>query len=89
MPSSFRVVLPTSMRDWVRNQVRRRGYHSADDYVLELLRHDQLREARDRVDAVLLQALDSGEPAEMTARDWQHIRSQGRKRAAARRRTSG
>jgi uncharacterized protein YoaH (UPF0181 family) len=55
--------------------------------VLQLLRHDQLQEARDRVDAKLLQALDSGEAKAMTAEDWQAIRTNGRKQAASLRRS--
>ena len=89
MSASIRVSLPTSLRDWVRRQVRRKGYGTANQYVLELLRHDQLREARDRVDATLLESLDSGEAVEMTARDWQAIRAEGRKKASARRRING
>lgn len=41
--------------------------------------------ARDRVDAKLIQALDSGPGTDMTAQDWQDIREEGRKRAASRR----
>ncbi len=85
----MRVSLPASLRDWVNRQVRQRGYGTADEYVVELLRHDQLREARDHVDAKLTKALQGGESLEMTTRDWNHIRNEGRKRAAARRRAKG
>jgi Arc/MetJ-type ribon-helix-helix transcriptional regulator len=89
MAESIRVSLPPALREWLRGQVRRKGYGSAEEYLGGLLRHDQLREARDRVDAELLKALDSGEPAPLTRSDWQRIRTEGRKRAAARRRARG
>lgn len=75
------------MRAWVQRRVRQKGYATASEYVLQLLRHDQLQEARDRVDAKLVEALDSGEPEAMTTEDWQAIRTNGRKRAASLRRS--
>ena len=75
------------MRAWVQQRVRQKGYATASEYVLQLLRHDQLQEARDRIDAKLLDALDSGEPKAMTAEDWQAIRTNGRKQAASPRRS--
>ena len=85
MSTSFRVSLSTSLRDWVRREVRRKGYGTPNQYFLQLLRHDRLRAEQDRVDATLADALDSGAPAEMTSRDWRQIRTEGRKRAARRR----
>ena len=86
MPMSFRVSIPAPLRGWVQRRVRQKGYSTASEYILQLLRHDQLQEARDRVDAKLLDALDSGEPTEMTQQDWEEIRTEGRKRAATRKR---
>jgi hypothetical protein len=74
------------MRAWVQRRSRQKGCATASEYVLQLLRHDQLQEARDRVDARLLQALDSGEPQPISDGDWQTIRATGRKRAASPRR---
>ena len=88
MPTPCRVSIPAPLRAWVQRRSRQKGYSTASEYVLQLLRLDQLQEVRDRVDAKLLEALDSGEPTEMTKQDWQDIRTEGRKRAAARRQTS-
>ena len=74
------------MKAWVQQRVRQKGYTTASEYVMQLLRHDQLQDARDRVDAKLLQALESGDPKPMTGEDWQAIRSNGRKQAGSLRR---
>jgi hypothetical protein len=74
------------MKAWVQRRLRQKGYTTASEYVVQLLRHDQLQDARDRVDAKLLEALDSGEAKAMTDDDWQQIRMTGRKRAAVLRR---
>ena len=82
MPESLQITLPEPFHEWVQRQVTRKGYGSANDYVLELLRQEQLREVRDRVDATLLDAVESGPATEMTADDWQRIRQEGQRRAA-------
>ena len=80
------ITLPDALHDWARQQASRRGV-SVSDYVAELLVLDQARAARDRVDAKLLEALDSGPAAEMTPQDWQDVRDEGARRAAGRRKT--
>jgi len=85
MPNSLRITLPDPLSEWVQRQMSTKGYRTASAYVLDLLRHEQLQEARDRVDANLLAALESGPATDMTAQDWQEVRSEGRRRAAGRR----
>jgi antitoxin ParD1/3/4 len=85
MPNTLRITLPEPLREWVERQISRKGYSTASDYVLDLLRHEQLQEMRDRVDRKLIEGLESGPAAEMTPQDWQEIRQAGRQRAATRR----
>jgi antitoxin ParD1/3/4 len=85
MPSTLRITLPEPLREWVERQISRKGYSTASDYVLDLLRHEQLQEARDRVDLKLIEGIESGPAAEMTPQDWQDIRQEGRQRAARQR----
>ncbi len=85
MTTSMNISLPVSLKNWIEGQVQKKGYSTASEYVREILRREQAHEARRRVDSKLLAALDSGPPTPMTARDWQDIRREGRKRAAARR----
>ena len=86
MPNSLHIELPDPLREWVERQVSRRGYGTASDYVLDLLRQEQLQEVRDGVDAKLVEALESGPAAEMTLQDWQAVRQEGQRTAEALRR---
>ena len=72
------------MRAYVDRQVDGGAYHNHSEYVRDLIRHDQERQERKRVDALLLEGLESGEPRSLTAEDWQEIRDQVRARAAGR-----
>jgi antitoxin ParD1/3/4 len=80
--TSMNISLPESLRDWVEEQVANEGYGTASEYIRALVRDDQKRKSREALDRKLIEALDSGEAAEMTARDWEHIRSTVRQRLA-------
>ena len=43
----------------------------------------QKRKAQERLEAILLDGLDSGEPSEMTAQDWKDIRGEVLERLAS------
>lgn len=82
--ASLHISLSDEMRSFVDQQVRGGAYHNHSEYVRDLIRHDQQRKARERVDALLLEGLASGEPAPLTEGDWQEIRAEVRDRAAGR-----
>jgi len=56
------ISLPESLKTWVEQEVERRGYGTASEYVRQVLREEQKRQLREEVDQKLLEALDSGEP---------------------------
>jgi antitoxin ParD1/3/4 len=85
MDLTLNISLPASLRKWVERRVAKEGYDTADDFVIEMLRREQAQEARSRIDARLLEAFDSGESTPMTGKDWERIRSAGRRRFQARR----
>lgn len=76
--TSLRISLSDELRTFVDQQVRGGGYHDHGEYIRSLIQDDQTRRARDRVDALLVEGLASGEPSAMTADDWQAIRAQVR-----------
>jgi antitoxin ParD1/3/4 len=80
--TSMNVSLPETMRRWVEERVSNEGYGTVSEYFRSLVREDQKRKAREELDRKLVEALDSGEPAELTPKDWQHIRSTVRQRVA-------
>ena len=68
------VSLPDTMRDYIEEQVRTEGYGSVSEYIYDLVRRDQKRKAQQRLEALLLEGLDSGKATPMSERDWTEIR---------------
>lgn len=70
---TMNISLPDQLKDFVEEQVGSGRYSSASEYVRELIREDEKRKAHDRLEALLLEGLQSG-VSEMTASDWSDIR---------------
>jgi antitoxin ParD1/3/4 len=84
---TMNISLPDPLKRYVEEQVSAGGYSSTSEYVRELVRADQQRKAKERLEAVLLDALNSGEPMEVTAETWEELRQRLRARAQARQST--
>ena len=72
--SSLTLSLPDSMREFVEQQVAKGGLGSADEYLLGLIREAQQREAKQRLEAMLLEGLE-GEPIEVDDEFWERFRA--------------
>lgn len=70
---SMNISLPEPLKQFVDGQVAAGRYSSASEYVRELIRADEKRKAEERLEALLLEGLQSDE-ASMTPNDWQAIR---------------
>jgi len=68
---TMNIALPESMKHFVQERVSEGGYSSASEYVRELIRADRKRMAEERIDALLLEGLDSGEPIPVTKEYWE------------------
>ena len=80
--ANLNVSLPQGMKDFVEKQVHKdEDYCSVSDYVRALIREDQKRQAEDKLEALLLTGLDSGDTEEMTPQDWADIRQAVRQKA--------
>jgi antitoxin ParD1/3/4 len=71
--TTLNISLPESMRDFVTQQVAQGGYSTVSEYVRQLIREEQKQSAQKKIEALLLEGLDSGEPKEMTAEDWKEL----------------
>nr|WP_242053843.1 type II toxin-antitoxin system ParD family antitoxin [Nostoc sp. FACHB-888] len=70
------------MRTYIEEKVATGGYSSVSEYFRELVRQDQKRQAAERLEAMLLEGLNSGNATEMTPDDWEDIRQAVRGRIA-------
>ena len=67
MPTTMNISLPDVMKAFVDELVDSGGYGSASEYVRELVRRDQKERARNRLETLLLEGLESGEPIPVNA----------------------
>lgn len=67
---TMNIALPESMKHFVQEEVMAGGYSSASEYVRELIRAAQKRKVEERIDALLLEGLDSGAPVAVTQEYW-------------------
>jgi antitoxin ParD1/3/4 len=65
------VMIPESMQDSLQGRLAEGGYASLSEYVSELIRADLIRKAEERVDVLLLEGLDSGEPILADDKFWE------------------
>lgn len=81
---TMNIALPKPLKDFVHDQVSKGSYSSASEYMRELIRGDQRAKTVAELEAAVLDGLRSGPASPMTSEDWDHIRAEVRKRAAAR-----
>ena len=72
---SMNISLPEPLKHFVDGKISTGRYSSASEYVRELIRADEKREARETLEAKLLEGMGSAE-SEMTPADWIEIRKQ-------------
>ncbi len=68
--NTMNISLPVKMKAYVEKKVKTGEYGTASEYVRHLIREDQERNVRNKVDTMLLEALESGKPIEVTPEYW-------------------
>ena len=81
---TMNISLPDPLKQFIEEQVSAGGYSSTSEYMRELVRADQKRKARQELEEILLTALRSGEPTDVTPEMWEELRAKIRTRATAR-----
>ena len=66
--------LPEDLKRWVESHVASGGYGNTSEYIRELIRLDRKRRSEERLEALLIEGLDSGEPIEVTPEYWDRKR---------------
>jgi antitoxin ParD1/3/4 len=67
---TMNIALPESMKHFVQERVTKGGYSSVSEYVRELIRADQKRKVEERIDTLLLEGVESGQPIPVTEEYW-------------------
>jgi antitoxin ParD1/3/4 len=71
------ISLPDQVQPFVEEQAIAAGFNSINEYVYHLILREQERLAQqERIESLLLEGLESGEPVEATDDWWEEKRSQ-------------
>lgn len=73
---TMNISLPDQLKEFVDAQIDGGRYSSVSEYVRNLIRDDEKRKAQDRLETLLIEGLQSGDPTEMTRQDWSDIRAE-------------
>jgi antitoxin ParD1/3/4 len=69
------ISLPESLRDFIDQQVKSKGYGNVSEYFRGLLRGAQEEEEKKRLETLLLEGLEAGGPdIEVTRAFWAEVR---------------
>jgi antitoxin ParD1/3/4 len=77
------ISLPEARKEYIEAKVAAGGYSTASEYIRELVRQDQKREAEAKLESLLLEGLHSGPTTPWIKEDWQAIRREAAKRLEA------
>ncbi len=72
--TSMNISLPEGLKSYVEAQAKD-GYSTPSEFVRELIRLDQKRRAHERLEQLLLEGLDSGEPILADEAFWTNLKN--------------
>jgi antitoxin ParD1/3/4 len=61
------ISLPDQMKQFIDERLSEGRFSSTSEYIRDLVREDRNRRAQDRLETLLLEGLDSGEPIDATS----------------------
>jgi antitoxin ParD1/3/4 len=73
--TSMNISLPHELNQYVEGQSKM-GYRTPSQYVRELIREDRKRHAREELEALLLEGLESGEPMVADEKFWTALKTE-------------
>ncbi len=68
---TLNISLTESMQAFIEEQIAKGRYSTASGYIRHLIWQDQKQAAQMKLEAMLLEGLDSGEPIEITDEWWE------------------
>ena len=70
------ISLPESLRSFVDKQIKRKGFGNVSEYFRTLIRSAQEEEADTRLEALLIEGLDSGKDVELNREFWKDLKTE-------------
>ena len=69
--TTLTINLPDSLGEFLQRQVVADGHSSVEAFIQHLIREDQMRKARKKINEMLLEGINSGDPIPVTAAYWE------------------
>ena len=82
--SKVQVSLPEPLRQFIDGLVAEGAFKDPSEYLRTLVDRDRQAREKARIEALLIEGLDSGPSTPMTAEDWNEIEREGQRICAAR-----
>jgi antitoxin ParD1/3/4 len=73
--TTLNISLPEAMRAFIEEQIAKGGYSTASEYIRDLIRQAQKQSQQEKLEAMILEGVDSGEPIEVTDEWWEQKRA--------------
>jgi antitoxin ParD1/3/4 len=67
------IPVPLVMEAFIKERVAEQGFHTVSEYVRALIREDQQKAARQKLEVKLLEAVERGDYREVTPEFWQRF----------------
>jgi antitoxin ParD1/3/4 len=71
--TTMTISIPETTRKFVEAQAKQEGFASVDEYLVSVLRQVQLREAKRKLEAKLIEGLESGPAVPVTPEFWTEL----------------
>jgi antitoxin ParD1/3/4 len=71
--TTMTISIPETTREFVEAQAKQEGFASVDEYLASVLRQVQLREAKRKLEAKLIEGLESGPGVPVTPEFWTEL----------------
>lgn len=74
METPLNISLPESLKDFIETRVQEDNYSTPSEYVSALIQEDQKRHEAQKLEAMVLESLESGDSIEVTSEFWENKR---------------
>jgi antitoxin ParD1/3/4 len=74
--TTLHISLPEELKRYVQERVAAEAYSNPSDFVRALIREDRRRRGQERLEALLLEGLDSGAAGPLDEAEWPGIRQE-------------
>ena len=74
--TNISISFPESVREFIEEQVSAYGFGTASEYLRELVLQDKKRKEQEKLEVMLLKAMESGNRIEVTAEYWERKKAE-------------